>query len=203
MRAVQLNTFLGYCDESELDKVILECGAGVWSDIEPLFVRFYHKGYQVHGVEISAERLAYSAEYCQKNAISADLRLADMQALPYQDASLSFVFSYNAIFHMRKDGIRRSVAEIERVLKPGGLCFVNFLSKEDQNYGKGRRIAPGEFEQEEAGHLTIHTYYDDNEAESHFANFEVLFKEKRTLWRLWQNKLIRQGYIDYIARKKG
>ncbi|MFC1878788.1 class I SAM-dependent methyltransferase [Chloroflexota bacterium] len=201
IRAVQLYTFMQYCSESPLEKEILECGAGGWPDFEPLFVRFYQEGYQVHGIEISAERLAFAQEYCANNNIPADLREADMQQLPYPDASLSFVFSYNAIFHMRKSEISASVAEIERVLKPGGLCFINFLSINDHRYGEGQEIAPGEFIQDEGGGQTVHTYYKDDEAEAHFTNFGILFKEKRTLWRTWNDSLIRQGYIDYISRK--
>jgi len=47
----------------------------------------------------------------------------DMHRIPFASASFSFVYSYNAIFFITKSDIARSMDEIERVLKPGGvLC---------------------------------------------------------------------------------
>lgn len=201
-RAVQLHTFLQYCNESPLEKEILECGAGVWDKLEPLFVCFHEQGYITHGIEISAERLANAQAYCQEHHIQTDLRQGDMRRLPFDEQSLSFVFSYNTIFHMRKADIAIAISEIERVLKPGGLCFVNFLSLEDKGCGEGEKLGKGEYLQMEAGEKTVHVYYEDKEAEQYFSGFEILFKEKRTLWRLWNGERYTQGYIDYIARKR-
>ncbi|MBN1876536.1 MAG: class I SAM-dependent methyltransferase [Anaerolineae bacterium] len=201
-RAVQLYTFLNYCNDSPLKKEILECGAGVWPGSEPLLMRFHEQGYVTHGVEIAADRLAAARDYCTARQVDLDIRQGDMRQLPFADTSLSFVFSYNAIFHMKKVDIALDMEEILRVLRPGGLCFVNFLSVEDMEYGEGEAVGNGEFVQMEAGERTLHSYYEDNEADIYFREYKLLLKEKRILERWFDDEKYVQGYIDYIAQKQ-
>lgn len=51
---------------------------------------------------------------------------ADAAALPYRDASFDRVFSISVLEHMPDDVLRRAMAEMERVLKPGGLLVLTF-----------------------------------------------------------------------------
>jgi ubiquinone/menaquinone biosynthesis C-methylase UbiE len=202
IRAVQLYTFLEYCNNSPLEKEILECGAGISPSLEPLLVRFFEAGYRTHGTEISEKRWAAAQAFCEEKGIGLDIRQGDMCHLPFEDERMSFVFSYNSIFHMTKHDIGVAMEEIERVLRSGGLCFVNFLSVDDGRYGDGKEMGKGEFAQAEAGRDTIHTYYEDDEADAHFVNFEVLLKEKRILERTIDGSKYVGAYIDYIAEKK-
>jgi 2-polyprenyl-3-methyl-5-hydroxy-6-metoxy-1,4-benzoquinol methylase len=69
-RGVQLFTYKNYCDESPLEKEILECGAGVFEpEMEPLFARFARDGYKVHGIDIAEERLAVLAQIAEEPAM--------------------------------------------------------------------------------------------------------------------------------------
>jgi ubiquinone/menaquinone biosynthesis C-methylase UbiE len=201
-RAVELYTFMDYCNDSPLEKEVLECGAGISRSLEPLLLRFHKYGYVTHGIEISGERLAVAQEFCEQHQLDLDLRQGDMRQIPFGDGALSFCFSYNTIFHMSKQDIAASMQEIERVLKPGGICFVNFLSVDSDTYGEGKEINKGEFLSMEFGEETIHTYYEDNEPDAYFNGFEMLRKDKRirSLW-IDGEKYVR-AYIDYITRKK-
>jgi ubiquinone/menaquinone biosynthesis C-methylase UbiE len=49
------------------------------------------------------------------------LRQADAEALPFADESFDYVLSWSVIFHGTMGDIGRRIAEIWRVLKPGGL----------------------------------------------------------------------------------
>jgi ubiquinone/menaquinone biosynthesis C-methylase UbiE len=201
IRAVQLYTFLEYCNNSPLEKEVLECGAGVWRSLEPLLVRFHKHGYVTHGIEILDERLAAAREYGEEHQMELDIRKGDMRDLPFADGSMSFVFSYNTIFHMTKAEVALAVREIERVLKPEGLCFVNFLSVDSDTFGKGEEVGRGEFIEREGGEEAIHAYYEDDEPDGYFSGFEVLHKEKRILERLVGGDRHVRAYIDYVARK--
>ncbi len=202
IRAVQLYTFLDYCNESDLEKEVLECGAGVGEGWEPLLVRFYESGYAAHGIDNSDERLTAATNYCQERGMSVDLRKGDMRQLPFADGSMSFVYSYNAIFHMCKSDIAIALTEIERVLKPEGLCFINFLSTDDQQYGEGAERGSGEFIQIEAGEQTLHSFYKDDDADACLKGFTILYKEKRKLARLFDDGINVQGFMDYIVQKR-
>jgi ubiquinone/menaquinone biosynthesis C-methylase UbiE len=202
IRAVQLYTFLQYCNESDLPKEILECGVGSHPSLEPLLLRFHAHGYATHGIEISHERLANAERFFREQGIDTDLRLADMREIPYADESMSFCFSYNSIFHMRKRDVAVSMREIWRVLRPGGLCFVNFLSVDSSSYGQGTEEGPGEFLGEEGGRETFHSYFQDGEPDTYFDGFSIFYKEKRVREILDADERFFRGYIDIIAKKQ-
>jgi len=200
--AVELYTFLEYCNNSSLEKDVLECGAGVSSSLEPLLVRFFDYGYDTHGIEISDERLQAAQDYCVENELELDIRKGDMRQIPFEDESMSFVFSYNTIFHLAKIDIGTAMGEIERILKPEGLCFVNFLSVDSQSFGEGEQIGEGEFREQHNGMDFMHSYFKDGEPDTFFTGFEVLHKEKRIREHLISGERNIRAYIDYIAMKK-
>ena len=201
-RAVQLYTFLELCEDSSLEKRVLECGAGVFPSYEPLLLRFHDHGYLTHGIEIDPERLAAAQRFFSERGLEVDLRLGDMRQLPFDDESMSFAYSWNSIFHMTKLDVGKSVAEIARVLKPEGLCFVNFLSVESEAYGQGKEVSQGEFLEMEAGEEVIHAYYEDGEPDQYLSGFDVIHREKRIVEQMWDGRLHKRAWIDYIARKK-
>jgi ubiquinone/menaquinone biosynthesis C-methylase UbiE len=202
IRAVELYTFLDYCNNTLLEKEVLECGAGISPSLEPLLVRFFDYGYETHGIEISDERLKNALEYCEENELDLDIRKGDMRQIPFGDESMSFVFSYNTIFHMRKDDIGFAMDEINRILKPEGLCFVNFLSVDSQTFGVGEEVGKGEYVDKRNGEDVLHAYFEDDEPDPYFVGFEVLHKEKRVRELLTDGKKNIRAYIDYIAMKR-
>src|SRR3546814_2143005 len=80
-----------------------------------------------------------------------------MTDLPYADASFDYVLSFNVIYHGDAGVVGRAVAEIYRVLKPGGLFHGTLLSKRNRNYGLGREIAPDTFVIDGAARSDEHT----------------------------------------------
>ncbi|WP_238905028.1 class I SAM-dependent methyltransferase [Clostridium sp. YIM B02506] len=199
LKQPQLYRFLSYCNESDLDKEVLDCGAG--GDLPPLSL-FSEHGYKTYGLEISDDQLHKSNEFSKKHGINLNISKGDMRSLPFEDESISFIYSYNSIFHMTKKDIEASINEIKRVLKPGGLCCLNFLSINDEWYGDGKELGKNEFLQIERGEEVIHTYYEVNEGEGHFKDMTILYKEDRVIERLYEGEMIKQAYIDYIVKKE-
>ncbi len=204
-RGVQLFTYKNYCDESPLEKKILECGAGVFEpEMVPLFARFARDGYKVHGIDIAEERLTNARVYCEKHEISADLRQADMRKIPFADESMPFVYACDVVIHGRKVDMRRMTAEMARVLQPGGLMFVNYLAHEDDRKEKGKRIGDGEYLEIHGGNEVVHSYLADNEAEdaNYFDGLALQFKEKRIVWKIKKGTWRRQAHLEYILKKE-
>jgi len=182
-----------------MEKTILDCGAG--GNMTPLAL-FANHGYETYGIEFDDDQIERTKEFEKENNISLNIVKGDMRSLPFEDESMSFAYSYNAIFHMTKKDITKSMDEMKRVLKPGGLMFVNFISVEDFGYGQGEEISEGEFRQREGDEEVIHTYYQPNEGEKHFQDMDIIYKESRVLERIYEGEKIKQHYIDYIVRKK-
>ncbi|MFD3158043.1 class I SAM-dependent methyltransferase [Haloimpatiens sp. FM7330] len=197
-RQTQLYKFLNYCSNINLDKSVLDCGAG--GNCPPLAL-FLEYGYKTYGIEMSDSQIEKAETFSKEHNIELNISKGDIRKLPFKNESFSFIYSYNTIFHMKKADIKKAVDEIKRVLKPGGLCFINFLSINDDDYGQGEKVGEGEFLQNEGEQKVIHTYYDIEEAETHFKNMNILFKENRILERIYEGEKIKQGYIDYIVQK--
>lgn len=174
--------FLKECNASPLEKEILDCGAG--GDKPPLAL-FYEYGYKTYGIDISDKQLELAHKFCKDRNVELNITQGDMRAIPFEDESLSFVYSINTVCHLSKKDTALAVKEIERVLKPLGLCFLNFVSVDDVGFGRGQEVDKGEFIQEEEwypgivkeGHVC--SYYEDEEPDKYFEHFEIFRKEKR------------------------
>ena len=108
---------------------------------------------------------------------------------------------------MTKDEVSTAMQEIERVLKPNGLCFVNFMSDSMDKSVKdelGRRIGKGEFQDILDNQEVVHACYEDNEPDGYFQNFKLIHKEKRIVYDQQEKRQnrIKVAYIDYIAKKR-
>jgi ubiquinone/menaquinone biosynthesis C-methylase UbiE len=188
--ATPLYKFLRYCNDSSLDKTVLDCGAG--GDDPPLQL-FYEYGYKTFGVEVSEDPFRQAKKFCKEHSMELNILKGDMRSLSFKSRSFSFAYSFNAIFFLTKKDIAISMKEIERVLKPNGLCFVNFISVDEPD--KGPFCKPF------LGNLRF-SKHEDDEPDRYFDNFDIIHKEKRIIEKRVHGKRSVQAYLDYIAKKK-
>jgi SAM-dependent methyltransferase len=73
---------------------------------------------KIYGIDIEAEHLEIAAA----NAPGAYLQLAAAERLPYTANSFDLVLSHEVLEHVQDD--RQAVAEMVRVLKPGGRAVI-------------------------------------------------------------------------------
>jgi len=198
-RQNQLYTFLLYCNDVELEKTVLDCGAG--GTLPPLAI-FAEHGYKTYGIDIDQDQIIRAKDFEIEHNLNLGIVEGNMKSLPFEDDSISFIYSYNSIFHMSKEEIREAIREIYRVLPIGGLAFINFASTNDCRATAGEKVREGEYLQEEQGKMILHSYFDENEAESYFEGFKVIFKENRIRDGYARKDVkIRRGFIDYIIEK--
>ena len=195
---IPLYRFLMVCNESAESKNVLDCGAG--GDSPPLSM-FNEYGYKTTGIESDPKQIEKAVSFSKKSNQALEIIEADMRKLPFGEASFDCVYSYNSIFHMKKDDIKKGIKEMKRVLKPKGLMFVNFLSTDDFRCGEGPCIGDNEYEQMD-DEPVIHSYFKHNEADGYFLDMKILYKEIRILERIYDGEPIKQGFIDYILVKK-
>jgi SAM-dependent methyltransferase len=195
--ATPLYEFIKQCNDTALEKTVLDCGAGSDPDRAPPLFLFYQHGYKTYGIEIAEDALVSANKFCKKNNLPLDIFRGDMRRIPFANETFSFVYSFNAISFMTKPDIELAMREIERVLKPGGLCYVNFISVDDPDQRPFRKTA---FARRLLRSKRF-SHHKDNEADKYFSNFEILRKEKRLIEKLYDGERIKQAYIGYIARK--
>ncbi|WP_026885709.1 class I SAM-dependent methyltransferase [Clostridium beijerinckii] len=197
-RQIPLYTFIMFCNETTMDKVVLDCGAG--GNCPPLSL-FSEYGYKTHGIEFDINQLKEANMYAHKKNQDLNIEHGDMRYLKFGDETFSFVYSYNSVFHMRKEDVLKSMNEMKRVLKPGGLLFINFLTTKDSRYSIGIDIGENQYEQMERNTSVIHSYFEECEPDTYFEDMEILHKEIRVLERMDEGEKIRQGFVDYIVKK--
>ena len=122
----------------------------------------------VTGLEVLRDRAA------ARNA-QLEVRRADADSLPFPDSTFDFVLSWDVIYHGDLGHVGRRIAEIWRVLIPGGLFQGTMLPSRNSNYGVGRLVAPGTFVVHgDEHHSQPHFYCDPATLVALFSGFEIL-----------------------------
>jgi SAM-dependent methyltransferase len=83
----------------------------------------------LHGCGVSMRGLDLSAELvrqARQRHPGVSFEAGDMLALPLADSSLAGVLAFYAIVHLSPAGLRRALAEMHRVLQPGGRLLLAF-----------------------------------------------------------------------------
>jgi len=96
---------------------VLEVAVGTGRNLS-----FYPPGVRLTGIELSQEMLTIARHRATGLGREADLRLGDAQALPFPDATFDTVVCTLSLCSIPND--RRAVAEMKRVLRPGGRLFL-------------------------------------------------------------------------------
>jgi SAM-dependent methyltransferase len=146
----------------------LGCGAGRHT------VYLASEGFEVCGVDIADNGLDHTRAWLARENLSAELKRGDIEQIPFPDAHFDAVLSIYVIYHKTLAGMRQSIKEVYRVLRPGGLALISLQSKRGYRYREGVEIEPDTFVSEsgpDAGEL--HHYSDLAEIESLFNRFVI------------------------------
>jgi SAM-dependent methyltransferase len=135
-------------------RTVLELGCGTGNDA----ARLADAGYSVTAVDLSSEAIGQARA---RFGSMARFVVADMaEPLPFPDAGFDAVMS-NVAMHMFPDGVTRAVfAEVERLVRPGGLFVFHLNAREDRplraRWQPARELEP-EYVVEESGQ-TVHFF---------------------------------------------
>ncbi|MEN3012397.1 MAG: class I SAM-dependent methyltransferase [Dictyoglomus thermophilum] len=149
----------------------LGCGRGRHS------IFFAKHGFEVYATDISESGIEILKEKAKIQGLNINAKVCDMHNLPYPDEFFDCILAFHVIYHTNREGIRRVVSEIHRVLTEGGECFLTFNSQFSKNFNNPDNIflEDGTVIKKEGVEAGIpHYYVDKEEVLELISNFEIV-----------------------------
>lgn len=97
------------------------CGGGILSE------EFAAAGFNVTGIDPSENSLRTARKHAELSGLTIDYREGSGEDLRFADASFDVVYCCDVLEHVRD--LPRCVAEIARVLRPGGVFFYDTFNR--------------------------------------------------------------------------
>lgn len=120
---------------------ILDVGCGVGRHV----IYLGERGFRVAGVDVSPSGIRLAQAACVERQITFDGQVSDMTTLPWAAMTFDAALSTSTIHHHRRGDIVQTLAEVRRVLKPGGLFLVDFPCTDTLTYEQLRsQVAAGQ-----------------------------------------------------------
>jgi len=123
---------------------VLEIGCGPGPNIWYLV----REDYSVAGIDRSPTAIKQAkdrlfAERLPHNEPHVDLKVGDFSDLPWADNSFDVVIDVEALYANTMVDIKKTLSEIKRTLKPGGLFFGKMFGDQTTGSDSGVTIEPG------------------------------------------------------------
>jgi ubiquinone/menaquinone biosynthesis C-methylase UbiE len=96
------------------------CGTGEVT----LLAKLRAKHGKVYGIDPAPEMIAVARKKAARKRLDIDFRVGVIESLPFPDASMDVITSSLMMHHLPDDLKGRGLAEIYRVLKPGGRLLI-------------------------------------------------------------------------------
>jgi SAM-dependent methyltransferase len=133
----------------------LDLGAGVGRHA----IALARLGFSVTALDASRAGLDRVEAGARAAGVAVETVEGRMTALPLADASTDYVLSWNVIYHGDGAVVAATLAEIRRVLRPGGTFQATMLPRRNRHHGRGREIAPATWVNPEAGGDKGHPHF--------------------------------------------
>lgn len=104
--------------DSAAGRRVLEIGVGMGAD----FLRWARAGATVTGVDLTDRAVKLTQSRLAEAGLTGEVRVADAEALPFEDDCFDIVYSWGVIHHTPSP--ERALLEAVRVLVPGGSLRV-------------------------------------------------------------------------------
>jgi len=162
-------------------------------------------GFDTYGIDVSDAGKKITETKIREKGLKAHLQIADMKNMPFDDGFFDAVIAVHTLQHNTIIGLRKTISEITRVLKPKGILVATSVSKNDPRFSdkRNKKIAPDTFihtfDPDEAD--VPHYYCDEKTVKELFSEYNFLkFEEEHKTSPRRNNVPI--AHFVFIAEKK-
>jgi len=163
---------INYFRKANLRTVLdLGCGTGRHTQV------LHESGFAAYGCDSSRDALRIA----RGRLPPVQFQQCDVGFLPYHEEAIDGIICHAVIQHGTMAAIRRTIAEIHRVLKKSALLFLTVVSTEHPEYLTGQEIEPGTKINIDAidGDMPHH-YFNEAEIRFLFRDFSITKLEHYT-----------------------
>lgn len=122
-------------------KRIYDLGCGIGRHV----ILFAKYDFDVFGSDTSQNGLEYTRHWLQQEGLEAILFFADMTEIPCPANYFDAIVCRSVITHNTVSSIQKSIREMHRSLRSGGMIYVTFIAPECSDYGNGKEVEPNTF----------------------------------------------------------
>lgn len=115
----------------------LEIGVGVGSD----HYRLASAGCNMTALDLSREHLRHTSRHLQLEGLATTPVYGDAEQMPFPDNTFDLVYSFGVLHHT--PGTDRAVAEVWRVLRPGGTALIGLYHRNSSFFWIGTVLRNG------------------------------------------------------------
>lgn len=149
-------------------KTVMDLGCGTGR--HTMFLA--NKGFHVYATDISETGLEITKTKALKSGMNnIEFKQHDMRDIPFEDDFFDGILCVWTTGHGTLNDTQRNVNEMHRVLKSDGIIVIDYISTEDDHYGKGEKIEKDTFLNNMEGEENIPHHYSSRE------EIEQLYKE--------------------------
>ena len=168
----------------------LGCGTGRHS----LFLASL--GYSVFALDGNSAGVDFARSHAQQQTGPIHFVTGSMTDLPCADESFDYLLAWNVIYYGERDAVQKSLSEIHRVLRHGGIFQGTMLSKNNRLFGQGREVAADTFVFEAEPDKTRPNFYcNQAELATLFDPMELLRVNDR------EHELPGSYHLHFVAKK--
>ncbi len=171
---------------------LLDAGCGSGKYAIPLGMR----GFDVVGVDVSLNALKMAGKSIAGRKLDIGLLAANVYQMPFLDSSFDVIWCYGVLQHLLLNERETAISEFRRLLRKGGLLFIEVLGEEDMRYG-GSEVEPDTFSRKNG---IIYHYFSKSELGDLLGKFSCKIVESRKEKR-FKGKSYMRHMISAVAEK--